>query len=236
MTARPDIAGAWSNDVDDDAPTVERHCAWCGDEIPPWMRAGTRSCGKPCRQALARFRVAPAGSVAARPMRFAYADPPYPGESRKNYRAAEVDHEALVRRLLAEYPDGWALSTSSLGLPIVLDCIPRLVHRVSMRELRIGVWARGSRPGKSYYARDAFEALLVHGGRPVELGPRDRLDNLLVAHPRVFRTMPGRVPGAKPPEFSEWMFRMLGAQRGDRLDDLFPGSGAVTRAWRLFQR
>lgn len=38
----------------------------------------------------------------------------------------------------------------------------------------------------------------------------------------------------KPPEFSVWMFRLLGARRGDELVDLFPGSGAVTRAWERY--
>ncbi len=30
------------------------------------------------------------------------------------------------------------------------------------------------------------------------------------------------------------MFTLLGAQPGDHLDDLFPGSGAVTRAWTTY--
>lgn len=217
-------------DVDDDAPPVERKCAWCGREIDPWKRAGTRSCSKPCRQALARFRVAPAGSVASKPMRFAYADPPYPGESKRYYRGAEVDHSALVQRLVRDFPDGWAMSSSSSALPYVYGLIPAGVCT------RIGIWSRGSRSGESYYARDAFEPLIVCGGRPVKLGPRDKFDNVLTCFPRTFRSMPGRVVGAKPPEFSQWMFRMLGAQRGDHLADLFPGSGAVMRAWRIYQQ
>lgn len=48
-------------------------------------------------------------------MRVAYADPPYIGQSAKHYRnhpdyAGEVDHLALIDRLVSEYPDGWALS------------------------------------------------------------------------------------------------------------------------------
>jgi hypothetical protein len=30
------------------------------------------------------------------------------------------------------------------------------------------------------------------------------------------------------------MFDLLGAQLGDTLDDLYPGSGGVARAWELF--
>lgn len=47
-------------------------------------------------------------------------------------------------------------------------------------------------------------------------------------------TLPGRVIGAKPAAFCRWMFHLLGAQPGDTLHDLFPGSGAVTRAWATY--
>jgi hypothetical protein len=47
-------------------------------------------------------------------------------------------------------------------------------------------------------------------------------------------TRPGRVPGAKPAAFCRWMFGLIGAAPGDHLDDLFPGSGAVARAWAAF--
>ena len=44
-------------------------------------------------------------------------------------------------------------------------------------------------------------------------------------------TLPGRVIGAKPAAVCRWIFDLPGAGPGDTLDDLFPGSGAVTRAW-----
>jgi hypothetical protein len=47
-------------------------------------------------------------------------------------------------------------------------------------------------------------------------------------------TLPGRVTGTKPPAVCRWIFDLLGAAPGDSLDDLFPGSGAVTRAWAAF--
>jgi len=31
-----------------------------------------------------------------------------------------------------------------------------------------------------------------------------------------------------------WIFTLLGAAPGDTLDDLFPGSGSVRRAWAAF--
>lgn len=48
------------------------------------------------------------------------------------------------------------------------------------------------------------------------------------------RAYPGAVVGMKPPPFATWMFRQLGAAPGDVLDDLFPGSGAVGRAWSRY--
>ena len=47
-------------------------------------------------------------------------------------------------------------------------------------------------------------------------------------------TLPGRVVGTKPAAFCRWVFSLLGAAPGDTLDDLFPGSGAVSRAWAAF--
>jgi hypothetical protein len=47
-------------------------------------------------------------------------------------------------------------------------------------------------------------------------------------------TLPGRVVGAKPAAFCRWLFDLLAALPGDSLDDLFPGSGAVTRAWHAY--
>jgi len=47
-------------------------------------------------------------------------------------------------------------------------------------------------------------------------------------------TLPGRVIGAKPAAVCRWIFTLLGAGPGDTLDDLFPGSGAVGRAWAAY--
>jgi len=37
--------------------------------------------------------------------------------------------------------------------------------------------------------------------------------------------------GAKPEAVCRWAFEVVGAEPQDQLDDLFPGSGAVSRAW-----
>src|SRR5207237_8392394 len=96
-----------------------------------------------CRQASHRFGIGRALSVAAgHPLRLAYADPPYPGKAGL-YRghpdyAGEVDPVGLVERLVAEFPDGWALSTSAEALPVVLSSCPPAV--------RVAGWLRGERP------------------------------------------------------------------------------------------
>jgi hypothetical protein len=54
-------------------------------------------------------------------VKFAYADPPYVGQAKRLYGkhrdyGGEVDHRALIQRLVDDYPDGWALSLSCKSL------------------------------------------------------------------------------------------------------------------------
>lgn len=59
-----------------------RVCAWCRVELGVTVRADARTCSQRCRQALHRFeRFSVVRARASQPMRFAYADPPYPGKS-----------------------------------------------------------------------------------------------------------------------------------------------------------
>jgi hypothetical protein len=155
-------------------------------------------------------------------MVFAYADPPYPGKALLYPEKSEVDHASLLQLLTANYPDGWALSTSSEALRDVLSLCPEGV--------RICAWFKGPRHTKSRRALVSWEPLIVAGGRPLRVDVVQDLSDGLVARGR-FRSFPGAMVGMKPPAFAEWMFRQLGASRVDRLDDLFPGSGAIRRAW-----
>ena len=70
------------------------------------------------------------------------------------------------------------------------------------------------------------------GGRQLIGGAR-RTDSM-VCGVAPLDTLPGRVIGAKPAAVCRWIFTLLGAAPGDTLDDLFPGSGAVGRAWAAF--
>lgn len=210
-----------------------RVCAWCDGPIPARARRDALCCSTRCRQARHRFTTAVGRGVATRsPLRLAYADPPYPGKSRlyvghPDY-AGEVDHVRLIRRLCLEY-DGWALSTSAEALPRVLvSCPPGA---------RIAAWVRGERPTRSARPLNAWEPVIYYGGRAVTVEPsstdRRRLD-ALVHHARPRLTDPRRVIGAKPAAFCRWLFDLLGAQPGDHLDDLFPGSGGIARAWASY--
>lgn len=160
-------------------------------------------------------------------MLFAYADPPYPGNAGYYRERQEVDHASLLKRLTDEYPDGWALSTSSEALrDVLLVCPPGV---------RVCAWLRSARRTRSLRALSTWEPLIVAGGRPlpIELGGEpvvQALEDTLVYKGR-FSSYPGALIGMKPPQFAEWMFRQLGAAPGDSLDDLYPGSGAVLRAW-----
>jgi hypothetical protein len=63
--------------------------------------------------------------------------------------------------------------------------------------------------------------------------PGERVDSLVYfARPRL--TDPNRVTGAKPAAFCRWIFELLGAQPGDELVDVFPGSGGIGRAWDIY--
>lgn len=205
----------------------ERRCDWCGETMRDKAKNAI-TCSKPCRQARARFRIdAPKGATpVGAPIRVAYADPPYPGLAQKYYEGGlEVDHAELVARLMAEFPAGWALSTSAESC--------RAVWALCPPQTRLCPWVRGSRRGRAHRARVAWEALLVYGGRAQRLSPRDDLADVLVWGGRQ-HSHPGALVGMKPAAFAEWMFRLLGLGARDELVDLYPGSGAIGRAWRLY--
>ena len=199
--------------------------------MPFDSRPDRKTCSKSCRQAKARFKVRGAKLVDFdRPMKFAYSDPPYPGLARRFYGdhpdfGGEVDHEDLIHRLMRDYPDGWALSTSAAATKRVWAMCPE--------STRLCIFGNGPRVVKSYQPLRAYEAVLLYGGRPRSQPVAEDLSDLFVFGGRQ-HSHPGALPGMKPAGFCEWVFKLLGATVGDELDDLFPGSGAVARAWALF--
>jgi len=162
-------------------------------------------------------------------VRFAYADPPYIGQAARHYGCPEVDHKDLIARLVADYPDGWALSCSSPSLRILLPMCPD--------DARIAAWVkpfcafkRGVRPAH------AWEPVIFRGGRnknhppPPKGGKQTTPKDFLACN----ITLKKGLVGAKPEAFCRWIFDILGARPGDTLDDLFPGTGIVGATWRAF--
>ena len=94
-------------------------------------------------------------------MRFAYADPPYPGRAHYYPEQTEVDHRALVERLVGEFEDGWAVSTSAEALQEILALCPAGV--------RVCAWQRAVRPTRSRRPISAWEPLIVYRGRELPL-------------------------------------------------------------------
>lgn len=157
---------------------------------------------------------------AERPLRLAYADPPYIGQARRHYLhdpsgipAQEVDHAALIE-CLRSY-DGWALSASSPSLHMLLPMAP---------EARIAAWVKPFASWKpTHRVQYTWEPILFmparpRGGRGIP-SVRDHMSANI--------TLRKGTHGAKPPEFVRWLIDLLGYRDGDTLDDLFPGSGVV---------
>lgn len=204
---------------------TRRLCLWCKGFLLDGSRSDAKFCSQHCRQASHRFAVRRSPRQATdRAMSFAYADPPYPGKANYYPEKTEVDHADLIRRLQLQYPDGWALSTSSEASRDVWQLCP---------EARLCVWVKAPRQVKSYRVVSSWEALFVAGGRQRREAVAEDLSDCLIYQGR-HRAFPGALIGMKPPAFAEWMFRLLGAQEGDSLDDLFPGSGAIGEAWRRY--
>lgn len=149
-------------------------------------------------------------------MKFAYADPPYPGCARLYPENQEVNHQELLTRLVREYPNGWALSTSSTALHGVLALCPSWV-RVMAWVKPFAVFRPNVNPAY------AWEPVIVSGGRK-----RTRQQPTVRDWVSANITLRKGVIGAKPVGFVDWLLDVLNVQPGDELDDLFPGTGIVT--------
>lgn len=182
-----------------------------------------------------RRRPKPDPAQASRPIRVCYADPVYPGRSSlysvpgtPEYHpdAARWDdpaeHVRLMARLEADFPDGWALSTTADALPLILPGAPA--------GSRVAAWCRGG-PRLNLRVVPGWEAVILRTRVGVEPGRPKTADWLVCG---IGHTSDTPVfYGAKPTRFSRWVFALLGlgGHPDDELVDLFPGSGAVTRAW-----
>jgi hypothetical protein len=169
-------------------------------------------------------------------LRIGYADPPYPGcafmyKDHPDY-AGEVDHADLIARLERDY-DGWVLHTSSTaGLRAVMPLITGLD----------GVRVMGWMKSFAAYKRNvsvayAWEPVIVKAARKPVVSSRavmrDWIETPAVKAPI---TLKRGLTGAKPEAVCHWAFEMVGARPEDEMHDMFPGTGAVSRAWETWRK
>lgn len=156
-------------------------------------------------------------------MKFAYADPPYLGQGKKLYGHPEWDdvatHKTLIEWLHYTYPDGWVLSASSPSLRAILPLTPE--------DTRVGAWVKPFAVFKpNVNPAYAWEPVMFRGGRKrtrEEPTVRDWFSHVI--------TLKKGLTGAKPEPVCEWMALLLGAEKGDTFDDIYPGTGAFGRMW-----
>ena len=157
-------------------------------------------------------------------MRVAYADPPYIGQAKKHYNNTEVDHLELLRNLNSDY-DGWALSCSSPSLKEILT-LPTCPDNV-----RIGAWVKPFciyKPNVNpAYAWEPVLFIPARNGTRDEDTKRDWVSSVI--------TLKKGLVGVKPETFSMWLFDILGLRDEDEFCDLFPGTGAVTKAYEKWR-
>lgn len=176
--------------------------------------------------------------MSARSMTFAYADPPYLGNCDKYGHEHGADgrcwddvatHAALLECLQMQYPDGWALSLSVPSLRVLLPLAP-VDARLAVWVKTFSAFKRNVRPAY------AWEPVLFRGGRnpgngyphpPPVRGAKQITPKDFIAEPITLRR---GLTGAKPERFCRWVLDLLNVQPGDVVVDLFPGTGAMTRA------
>lgn len=165
-------------------------------------------------------------------MKFAYADPPYLGCGKlykKHHPEAMIwddpeTHRKLIERLSDEYPDGWALSCHTPSLRVLLPMTPE--------DCRVGAWCKSFgvfNPGVN--PAWVWEQIIWRGGRKREKGENTVRDWLVEPI-----AMQKGLPGAKPEAFCRWVLQILNVKPVDTVDDLFPGTGSMSRALEGWQR
>jgi hypothetical protein len=179
-------------------------------------------------------------------MRVAYADPPYPGQAKRHYAdhpdyGGEVDHAELARQLATF--DGFVLHTSSVAQYEV----ETHVRAAGITDYRIMPWRKPFAAFKrNVPVAYAWEPVIVRACRkPIVTGRVVLRDWLAVLAEECSQselddmaesiTLRRGLTGAKPERVCRWLFEVLGMEPGDELMDLFPGTGAVTRAWEAWR-
>lgn len=161
-------------------------------------------------------------------MKIGYADPPYPGCAHlyKNHPdyGGEVDHADLIDRLEREF-DGWILHSSASAISHVVPLLPMGVRTMA--------WVKGFAAFKrNVPVAYAWEPVYVKCARKPVVSKRVVPLRDWIECPI---TMKRGLAGAKPEKVCHWAFEVLGCSPEDELVDLFPGTGAVSKAWQSWR-
>lgn len=163
--------------------------------------------------------------------RVGYADPPYIGcahlyKDHPDY-GGEVDHVELIDRLQSEF-DGWVLHAAAT--PKSFATLAPLVERTGARWC---VWTKTfAAYKKNVPVAYAWEPVIIKPARKPVVSTR-HVSRDWIACPI---TLKRGLTGAKPEAVCHWAFELLGARPEDELHDLYPGTGAVAKAWSTWQR
>lgn len=140
----------------------------------------------------------------------------------------EVDHKRLLERLQDEY-NGFVLHASATSRSMA-ELAP-LVAKIE--GVRWCSWVKGFAAFKrNVSVAYAWEPVIIKPARkPVvskRLVMRDWIQESI--------TLKRGLTGAKPKNVCWWAFELVGARPEDEMDDIFIGTGAVTKAWQDWQK
>lgn len=164
-------------------------------------------------------------------MKFAYADPPYYLQGKKRYGEFHPEaniwddkqsHIDLIKKLVNEFPDGWALSCNPADLFWLLQHCPD--------GCRVAAWTKTFHQIRPTTVQFAWEPVIFFGGR------KDNKRKPMVRD--WFASVASKrkgLPGAKPDGFNDWILLLLNFQDGDELVDLFPGTNGMSEAVNRIQ-
>lgn len=188
-------------------------------------------------------------------MRLAYADPPYLnccalyGHEHNETGTRPFDgrcwnepetHRLLIEWLNDEYPDGWALSASSPSMLVLAPMLPGDTRTAPWFK-SFSAFKKGVRPAY------AWEPVFFRGGRnptwghphapPERGGKQNTPKDFFEAHEPEGLVCPitlkKGLTGAKPEKVCLWILDLLNMQKEDTLIDVFPGTGAMGRAFDI---
>lgn len=186
-------------------------------------------------------------ALGARPLRVAFADPPYLGCCRLYDHHHEQPfgcwddpetHRHLIDWLGEAFPDGWALCASTPSLRTLLPMMPD--------DVRIGSWVKTfSAFKKGVRPAYAWEPVLWRGGRnpgagfphkpPERNGKQTTPKDFFETHTQVTGglacpiTLQKGLTGTKPEAFCRWVLDLLNVQQGDTVVDVFPGTWIMSQ-------